>query len=145
MRKLFAFILSVLFILTMAIPVFAQQEKPIHVRQVIEKRLSEDGFYLGNPGFIDGLRYVEKLPDNQIVIWGLGDFRFNDYGQLILPLDNLTRQYVDLSDPALRVIVGDHNKLIGQLADSCLATGYPEKYMKDDAIFWLLQGKKKQP
>lgn len=145
MSKFLVLLMTILYLVAITVPVLAQEARPVEIRQIIEQRLQEDGFYLGNPDFSDGLRYIQFESDGQVAIWGFGDFRFNNDGQLILPLGEFTRQYIDLTDPGLRVTVGDHNQLIGQLMDSCLATGYPEKTMNEDVIFWLLQGKMKQP
>ncbi|MFH1366722.1 MAG: hypothetical protein ABIH38_01890 [Patescibacteria group bacterium] len=143
MKIIFVIALSVLFVFAMAVPVLAQDINSPDVRQAIIKRLLNDGFYLGNPGFSDGLRYIEYLPDNRMIIWGLGDFRYSA-DKSILPLDELTPTFIDLSDPALRVTVGNDNRYLGQLMDSCLATGYSEKYLKGDT-FWQLEGQRKKP
>lgn len=145
MLKLFAIILTVLFVIAIAVPALGQKAEIIDVQQVIKQQLAENGAYVDNSHSVDGLRCIQILSDSQVAVWGLGDFRYNNSGQLVLPLGEFTRTFIDLSDPHLQVTVGENNRYLGQLMDSCLATGYPEKYMKNDAIFWLLQGKKKQP
>ena len=144
MLKIFAVILSVLFILAVAFPVFTQEVRPVEIRLIIEQRLAEDGFYLGNPGFPDGLRYIRFESDSQVSLWGLGGLK-NIEGEIKLPLDAFTRSLIDLSDPYLKVTLDEHNRLLGRLIDTCLAVGYPEKTLESDVIFWLLEGKRKRP
>lgn len=62
MRKMFGVFLSLLFILAVAIPALSQVLPAPEVREQISQRLARDGFYLGQPGSADGLRFIEFAP-----------------------------------------------------------------------------------
>jgi hypothetical protein len=145
MLKIFEIILSVLFVIAVAVPALGQKAEIIDVQQVIKQQLAENGAYVDNSHSVDGLRCIQILSDSQVAVWGLGDFRYNNGGQLVLPLGEFTRTFIDLSDPHLQVTVGDNNRYLGQLIDSCLATGYPEKMKVTKGVFWHCQGRKNKP
>lgn len=144
MSKLWMIILSVLFIICVAVPSLTQEVRETGVRQEIEQRLAEIGIYVGNPGYPNGLRCVEILQGNQVAAWDLANPRFVN-GQLIIPVDEFTRTFIDFSDSTLVLTVGDHSQVIYQLMDSCFAVGYPEKYMSQEDIFWHIKANKKKP